>query len=128
MIEKNEDKDYLLDSLERGFKFDSQILAFAYELQTYKEKYGSDQETQLLENQFMNTIIQGDTELLVENQIEYYLSLLEVKDTLCFEEKEKLEELYEGVHALLKMGVSCNPEILKLFQETRGQPFAIPSQ
>jgi len=120
MIEQNEDKLMLMASIDRGFKFESQILAAAYDLQKYKEKHKEDKSVSDLEQSLMFAITHSQIDDVVENQIEYYLSLYNLKETLGFEEKEKLIELREGILALLEMGVFCNPGVFKEFEEKGG--------
>ena len=117
-----EEKQRITDAIENGFGSESRVLGIAYALKNYENEYSEDVGIAELRKKFKLAVENSGLTGIVENQIDYYCSLMGYEGELIWEEREKIDELELGISAMLDMGLSCDQKFIDIFELKKIKP------
>ncbi len=109
MNEYEEDLNLLKSDFKKGFSLGYQAVGVGCALSLFDLKYSDNDVIEALRIEYKEVLDKSNLDRVVEDQIDYFVELVEQESTLIFEEKEKMEELYLGIKEMLKIGVVCDP-------------------
>lgn len=111
----DDSKEIVIDTLAAGFANESRILGVAYALNDFGKCGMDSDELSELERRFVSAVQESNFVGILENQIDYYVSLVDYDGKLIWEEKEKVDELEVGIAKMLDLGIACDEKFVSIF-------------
>jgi hypothetical protein len=115
----DEEKKFVISAIESGFVNSSRIVGVAYALDKFNKMEPEATFLPDLEEKFKLVVRDSGLSDILEDQIDYYLSLVNYDGELTWEETEKIDELEVGISKLLELGIPCDEKFSVIFEETK---------